>query len=457
MDGLELVQAGIALLSLSAVPSDGAVALAETDALLQAQQQLHVLAMRRIADVEARSLHADEGYRSVHSWLRDRRPDGSTADAWLGAALREFPLLSAAVEDGTCPMVSASKVVRGLRRAWRHIDVGDGLIDGYPAHDVIQQVVRNVVTLVSRSLHGLADDDPRLELLVKKTEAILDEGGSELMRFEAAGTLLACEVPVAELTGMLRELLVSLVPSILEREAEAARERAGLELALRPDGRFWRVSGDLDLECGERLFVALRSEASRDPANPLDTALWVQGELDEQAIRPRDRRRRLHDALDRLLVRYLDAGLGGTSGKVPVQLNVLIPAACDGGLPARADSGGLIPRSVVRRWWCDSSVTAFVMSLGGKALRVVHGQRTLTGRERKALAIETGGTCAVLDCRSIDALTEIVPHHVQLWSVDGRTSLDETIGICTRDHRAIHDGKLLRLRDGRLLTERGIT
>jgi hypothetical protein len=177
--------------------------------------------------------------------------------------------------------------------------------------------------------------------------------------------------------------------------------------------------------------------------------------MDDPAQRPRDRRRRLHDALDRLLVRYLDAGLGGVSGKVPVQLNVLIPT--DGTLPARGDSGALIPRSVIRRWWCDSGVTAFVMSLGGKALRVVHGQRTLTGRERRALAIETGGTCAVIDCRSIDALTEIVPHHVQLWSVDGRTSLDETIGICTRDHRAIHDGKVLRLRDGRYLTERGIT
>ena len=63
----------------------------------------------------------------------------------------------------------------------------------------------------------------------------------------------------------------------------------------------------------------------------------------------------------------------------------------------------------------------------------------------------------MLDCRSIDALTEIVPHHVVLWSVDGRTSLDETIGICTVDHRAIHHGKMLLLRDGRYLTERGIT
>ena len=86
----------------AAIPSDAASAFAEADALLAAQQQLGVLAMRRIADVDARGLHAQEGFRSARSWLRDARPDGDTTDVWLGSSLREFPLLAAAVADGSC-------------------------------------------------------------------------------------------------------------------------------------------------------------------------------------------------------------------------------------------------------------------------------------------------------------------------------------------------------------------
>ena len=71
-----------------------------------------------------------------------------------------------------------------------------------------------------------------------------------------------------------------------------------------------------------------------------------------------------------------------TMGKAPVQIHVTLSeqtlAGTGGAPPAKADSGALIPRSMVRRWWHDSRVSAYVLSLGGKALRVVHAQRTLT-------------------------------------------------------------------------------
>ena len=364
------------------MPADPAGALAEAEALLALQQQLAVLAMRRIGDVDRRKLFEQEGFRSVQTWLSARRPDGDNKDAWLGAALVGFPVLDAAVESGTVSMAAARKVVWVLRQARRTARSVD---------DLLPAVVGNVVPLVMRALGGLPDDDPQLERLVKACEAI---EGRPRCSSRPPAPLLATEIPVGDLSGPLDELLLSLHPSLLEQRAAAGREAAGLSLGLRPDGRGWKVSGELDLECGERLFVALRSEAARDPMNPADTVLWLQNrdaglepwDDGAEVLRPRDKRRRLHDALDRLLTRYLDAGLGGTSGKVPVQVAVTIPEP-EGSLPARADSGALIPRSMVRRWWCDSSVTAFVMSLGGRALRVVHGQRTLTGRERRALAI----------------------------------------------------------------------
>lgn len=464
------LQAAVLRMADAPVPYDDALALAEADALLACEQQLKVLVMRRIADVDSRRLHELEGFRSVRSWLRDRRPDGDTTDATLGSALRDFGQLWDAVNSGECSLAAARKVVHVLRQCRRHVDVGDGLIDGYSSTQVIEAVLGNVVTLVSRYLFGLSDDDPRLASLRERTAAIAAAGGSELARLEAAFTLLASEVPLPALTGLLDELLVSVLPSLLERRAEEGRLRAGLELSRRADGQGWRLHGELDLECGERLFTALRSEAARDPRNPVDTDLWVHSrdvgvepwDSGTEVLRPRDKRRRLHDALDRLLTRYLDASLGGVTGKVPVQLNVTIPEslmAGAGSLPARADSGALIPRALIRSWWCDSSVTAFVLSLGGKALRTVHGQRTLSGRERRALHLETGGRCAGLHCCPDlpSALSDLIPHHTKRWADHGRTCLDETFGLCKPTHTALHEGKIVRLRDGRYLSEDGVT
>lgn len=471
------LQAAVLVLSEAATPYDDALALAEAEAILACEQVLKVLAMRRIADVDARKLHERTGFRSVRSWLRDQRPDGDVSDATLGTALREFPLLSDAVDRGDCSLAASRKVVYVLRQCRRQVDTGDGLIDGFPSTEVLPAVIGNVVTLVSRYLYGLTDDDPRLASLLARTAAIRDGGGSELHRLEQAFTLLACEVPVPALTALLDELLVSLLPSVLERRAEAGQDKAGLELSRKHDGSGWRLQADLDLECGERLFTALRSEAARDPQNPADTGLWLQTreaglqpwDDGSELLRPRDKRRRLHDALDRLLLRYLDAGLGGLSGKAPIQLNVVLPSPAAsaglagslaaGSLPARADSGALIPRALVRRWWCDSTVTAFVMSLGGKALRTVHGQRTLTRRERAALQIETGGLCAALGCCSDrpDPERILVPHHAQRWADHSRTSLDETFHLCKGTHHAIHAGKTVLLRDGRYLSEAGVS
>lgn len=454
---LQELQRVVASLSDAPVPADPATALAEATVLLEAEQQLKVHALARIGDVDLRRLHEAEGFRSSRSWLRSVRPDGDTTDVWLSSALLEFRELDRAVRSGDCAMVSASKVVHVLHRARKHLDDGDDLIDGESAETVLPTVVRNVVTLVCRYVHGMPDDDAHLAGLVHAAELIIAEGGSELYQFERACTLLASEVAPRMLTSLLRELLVSLVPSLLEQEAAEARDRLGLDLVQRSNGT-WRLGGTLDSECGERLFVALRSEASRDPRNPLDTALWASAlSLDGDLGLPRARRRRVHDALNLLLERYLAAGLGGLSGKVPVQVGVMLPAPGPGALPPVADSGGLIPRSVVRRWWCDSTVTAFVMSLGGKALRVVHGQRTLSGRERRALRAETGGECAAYDCLGrADPLGEVVPHHVRGWAANGRTSLDETLGFCRQDHRALHEGRTILLRDGRRVTEAGV-
>lgn len=165
-----------------------------------------------------------------------------------------------------------------------------------------------------------------------------------------------------------------------------------------------------------------------------------------------------------MLTRYLEHGLGGTAGKVPVQVYVTLTehtlTGAPGAPPPRTDSGRLIPRGLVRRRWCDADVTAFVLSLGGKALRVVHSQRTVTAQERRALAVEGGDRCAGDGCCSgqPDLLTTIRPHHVLGYAEDQVTCLDETLPVCEVLHRDLHEGhRTVRLRDGRYVNEHGFT
>ncbi len=455
-----------------------AQALADSEAMLGLEQQLRVHGVRRIADVAARGLHELVGYRSARTWLRDQRPDGDTSDASLGQALRGYPVLTQSVTDGLCSLASAKKVVHALRRCSRYVDMLNGRIDGQPAAEVITAVVGHVLDLVAAHLLGVEDDDPRLLRLQRQVAAILTAGGTELGQLETAFTLLAQEIPTRHLTANLEELVLAVVPTLLDKAAEQGRDQAGLSLTLKDDGTGWQLRGDLDLECGERLSVALGAEAARDPRNPTDTQAWADARthggawtdgadllagLDPEA-RPRSKRRRLHDALNRLLERHLDTGQAGTAGKTPVQVNVTITDATvtgkPGARPAHADSGALLPTSLVRRWWCDAKITSYVLSLGGKALRTVHAQRTLTGLERRALAIETGARCAGIGCcpDRPDPLVVLRPHHARRYADDGVTCLDETIPVCDTLHHDLHEGhQTVRLRDGRYLNEAGFT
>jgi len=514
-------------------------AMSDAEALQDLGQQLRVHGVRRLADVTTRELHTLRGFRSTTAWLRNTQPDADSSDAGLSRRLQGYQRLSTAVEGGELSLVAARKVVLALGRCRPHVDQLDGRIDGQPGEQVITAVVGHVVDLVCGCVLGMSDGDPRLLHLQTATQQIMASGpaggdpagagagqartgpaaagAGQLDRLEAAFVLLAEHVPPSLLTSCLEELVLAVVPSLLEDRAQRGRDNAGLSLQLKDDGSGWRLDADLDLQCGERLFTALRSELQRDPANRLDTAaaaaLRAQGidpwDPDTGALGtagsaggtadsaggagsaggtadrtdgagseggvdladpaevspldwPRSRRQRMHDAFDALLGRYLEHGLGGSSQKVPVQVNVTLSAALiddqPGARPATADSGAAIPRRMLQRWWCDSRVTAYVLNRGGQALRAVHLGRTLTALERRAAAIEHRNRCAGVGCcrGGTDPTTELVPHHLRRYADDGVTSLTDTILVCDVLHRDLHEGKQrVRLRNGRYLTENG--
>ena len=125
--------------------------------------------------------------------------------------------------------------------------------------------------------------------------------------------------------------------------------------------------------------------------------------------------------------------------------------AAPGSLPAVAASGARLPRSLARRWWCDSAVTRFVLGLGRKVLAASHTGRTLTATERRAKRVETGGGCEVAGCARGPGC-RLVPHHPTPFAECRTTSRSDTVLLCERNHRDLHVGRtVLRLKDGRRL------
>ena len=135
---------------------------------------------------------------------------------------------------------------------------------------------------------------------------------------------------------------------------------------------------------------------------------------DDSRPRPRSLDAQRHDALRNGLRRYLDSGIAGLRDKTAPHIAVTVSLdslhAAPGSLPAVAASGARLPRSLVRRWLCDSAVTRFVLSLGHKVLAVSHTGRTLTATERRAKRLETGGCCQIAGCTRGPG-HRLVPHH----------------------------------------------
>ena len=469
-------------------------ALAEAEALLGVMQRLRVQQLARTVDVSDRQLFARHGFRSTAAWWRHAGPDAAETDRTLAPKLTRRRHLRAAVHTGQVSLLAAGKVATALGTLSGALDRPDGLIDGQPAEPVITAVVTNVVDLVCRDRCGLSPQDPAQAALLaqvqRRTAAIVAGGGSQADRVEQALVLLAELISPGNLPGALEELAGALLPNSLEQQDKAARDNRGASLNRRPDGS-WHLEATLTPECGERLFTALAAEARRDPANPVDTAIREQQRTEAaqaqgrdrfthpdpvpawetdavtafggtEELVPRSRSKRLHDALDRLLTRYLGSGLGGTHDKVPVQFTLTVPAALvdgqPGALPGRGPSGRPLARSLLRRLWCDSTVTSVLLSTGWTPLGIAHHGRTHTAAERTATQVQFDNRCAGDGCcpGHPDPLIPLVPHHVIKHAIAGRTSLTETLLACPTLHHDLHTGKkTIRLRDGRLINENG--
>ncbi len=206
-----------------------------------------------------------------------------------------------------------------------------------------------------------------------------------------------------------------------ERRQQALRSAS---LNRRGDG-MWELYARLPSEPGEQLAVAL--EAFRTPDGP-DTPMAEQRSFDKRTA----------DALSDLVRAVLQRG-APISGGVRPQLNVTIPIellspGADGA--GTTDHGGVLSSEAVQRLSCDSDVRWILTRNSTEVLDVGRTTHRWTVAQRRALVFRDGG-CRGPGCDRPPAWCDA--HHVQWWSQDGPTSLDNGLLLCRRHHRLVHD------------------
>ena len=448
-------------------------ALADLKELMRSEQVLRLARLARMTDAETRRLATMENQPSLMSWVRRHFPDVRRDDVPLAGRLRPYVHLRLHVKERAVTVEAASLVGRALDKLRRHVDRPDGLIDGLPSDEVVAAVVDNVGPLVAAARMGLEDDDPLLIELLTTVSQINRSSGTDLEKLEIAFTLMGRLIPQQLLGRALEEQVDAVLPNLLELRGEKGYDTRSMRIDRSRAYGGGRITVDADDELMELADTVIAGAARLDPANPDDTEAKRQirenPELSENDVEndsdvrfPRTRGQRLHDAFKLILHQHLAAGLGGSYDKAPVAVSVVVSQkaleGAPGALPATSAGGRRIPRHLLRRWWCDASITALVVSQGLIPLGLTHEQRTLTARERKASKVQHGGVCDGIRCCSPhDPLTVLVPHHVRSWAKFGKTSMTETVWLCPRLHDAVHRGKTVPLRNGRWLNQHGWT
>jgi len=130
----------------------------------------------------------------------------------------------------------------------------------------------------------------------------------------------------------------------------------------------------------------------------------------------------------------LDPGARGDRYQVVVHVDaeMLVPGG-EGGSSWLADGTG-VSAETSRRLACDSARVVMRHAADGRVLDVGRRTRAISPALRRALEHRDGG-CRFPGCglRFCDA------HHVEPWAEGGATSLENTVLLCRRHHRTVHE------------------
>ncbi|HVR10894.1 MAG TPA: DUF222 domain-containing protein [Thermoanaerobaculia bacterium] len=253
----------------------------------------------------------------------------------------------------------------------------------------------------------------------------------ELLRFARAGTAAHVERLVR---GMRR------VDRIATRDDEKRHHAARYLRAYTDEDGMVVLTGRLAPEAGAALLRALDAgaEALYGPRRGQTPGDAQEHEAIAEEISAEQRRA---DALglvaESALAAGLDPGSRGDRYQVVVHVDAEVLAAhgegSEGGSSWLAD-GTHVSAETSRRLACDSARVVMRHAADGQVLDVGRRTRAISPGLRRALEHRDGG-CRFPGCnrRLCDA------HHVEPWADGGSTSLANTLLLCRRHHRAVHE------------------
>ena len=188
------------------------------------------------------------------------------------------------------------------------------------------------------------------------------------------------------------------------------------------DGVFY-LNGRFDAEGGAILQTALNAVSG--PPAPGDK---------------RTSKQRRADAAVELARRQLDNGALAEVGGQRPHLSVIVEAstlAKQPGAPAAdLEWVGPIPAETARRLACDAAITPIVYDSESNQPRADRTTRTISGSQRKALAVRDRG-CRFPRCDRPPDWTDA--HHIHHWADGGNHEMPNLVLLCRRHHRMVHE------------------
>jgi hypothetical protein len=115
-------------------------------------------------------------------------------------------------------------------------------------------------------------------------------------------------------------------------------------------------------------------------------------------------------------------------------------------VPARLEHAGPVDADTLELLTCNATVRAALLAPSGALLDLGRTQRLATPSQKTALLARDGG-CVIPGCTIPGDACDA--HHVQWWTRQGPTDLDNLALVCGRHHTEVHQHTWeIQMRDG---------
>ncbi|UOG21158.1 DUF222 domain-containing protein [Gordonia amicalis] len=271
--------------------------------------------------------------------------------------------------------------------------------DGRLAGEVVDAIVRGMSTIEKRSPTAISDDPRTIYQTELLTQALSGSTPADIQKHaQTIGNTIADTTDGG-------------VPACDDRSLDT------LSHSLTDDNRI-DIRANVTQVVGEK-FIAMIDERSTPRPEP------------DGADDRRSAAQRRADALETLLDQAAVGAAIDTIGSPRTQTVLTIPA--DGGDPAYLPWTGSVTQATAKRLSCDGTLTEIIIDGETVPLEMGRERRLFPAHLRKAIILRDENC---IRCGAPPSHTRV--HHIQHWSDDGETELDNGCLLCQRCHTQVH-------------------